>query len=256
MWDAKQYDQFAADRARPFFDLVGRVGAEKPQHVVDLGCGTGSTTASLAQRWLDAQVVGVDSSAEMLAKAQQHAIPERLTFAEADVTSWRPTAPVDVLVSNATLHWVPTHRELLPGFVSWLAPEGWLAFQVPGNFRAPAHRLLAELRTSPRWRDLVGAGADQHLVVAEPREYLATLAGLGCRVDAWETTYLHVLQGENPVLDWIKGTGMRPVLDALPQPQQAEFLAEYGALLRAEFPRQPWGTVLEFRRIFVVAQLL
>ncbi|MQA03006.1 MAG: trans-aconitate 2-methyltransferase [Streptosporangiales bacterium] len=255
MWDAKQYDRFADDRIRPFYDLVRRVGAERPHQVVDLGCGTGAATASLAQRWPHARVTGIDNSTQMLDQAAQHELPGRLTFEQADLAKWTPAEPVDVLVSNAALQWVPGHRELLPAFVSWLAPGGWLAFQVPGNFRAPAHRLLTELRQSPRWRDLVGAGADRHLVVAEPAEYLAELAGLGCLVDAWETTYLHVLPGEDAVLDWMKGTGLRPVLDALAEPQQAEFLAEYGALLREEFPRRPWGTVLEFRRIFVVAHL-
>lgn len=254
MWDAEQYDRFADDRFRPLTDLVARVGAERPGYVVDLGCGTGAATASLAERWPEARVEGVDDSAEMLAEAARHALPGRLDFTLGDLAEWVPDERVDVLVSNAALQWVPTHRELLPRFVGWLAPGGWLAFQVPGNYRAPAHRLLAELRQSPRWRDQVGDGADRHLAVDDPGDYLALLAGLGCRVDAWETTYLHVLQGDDPVLEWIKGTGLRPVLDVLDEPDRAEFLAEYGALLRKAFPKQPWGTVLEFRRVFVVAQ--
>lgn len=254
MWDAKLYDRFADDRFRPFADLMGRVGAEQPGYVVDLGCGTGPATASLAERWPEARIDGVDSSAEMLAEAARYALPGRLDFTQGDLAEWAPKEPVDVLVSNAAFQWVPTHRELLPGFVDWLAPGGWLAFQVPGNYRAPAHRLLAELRQSPRWRDQVGEGADRHLSVGDPAEYLTLLAGLGCRVDAWETTYLHVLPGDDPVLEWIKGTGLRPVLDALAEPDRSEFLAEYGAQLRTEFPQQPWGTVLEFRRVFVVAQ--
>lgn len=255
MWDARQYERFAADRARPFHDLVARVDASKPGYVVDLGCGTGETTASLLERWPSARVTGVDSSAEMLADAGRYVVPGRLDFVRADVRTWQPAEPVDVLLSNATFQWVPEHLDLLPGFVGWLAPGGWLGFQVPGNYRAPAHAILTELRLSPRWRDQVGEGADRHLDVHDPEVYLRTLAGLGCRVDAWETTYLHVLPGEDPVLEWIKGTGLRPVLAALDDADRAEFLGEYGARLREAFPHEPWGTVLPFRRIFVVAQL-
>lgn len=254
MWDAEQYDRFADHRYRPFADLVARIGAASPGYVVDLGCGTGAATTTLADRWPQARVEGVDSSAEMLAEAATRAMPGRLTFTQADLVRWEPAEPVDVLVSNATLQWVPEHMDLLPTFVEWLAPGGWLAFQVPGNYQAPAHRLLAELRGSARWRELVGAGADRHLSVAEPKEYLATLAGLGSRVDAWETTYLHVLGGADPVLEWMKGTGLRPVLKDLSDRDRSQFLAEYAALLRDAFPPQPCGTVLEFRRIFVVAR--
>ncbi|MQA77149.1 MAG: trans-aconitate 2-methyltransferase [Streptosporangiales bacterium] len=252
-WDATQYDRFTDDRSRPFHDLVARVGAGDPTYVVDLGCGTGHATATLADRWPGARVEGVDASADMLASAQAYAKDGRLAFTRGDLTTWTPREPVDVVVSNATLQWVPEHADLLPRYVEWLSPGGWLAFQVPGNHRAPAHLLLRDLRLSPRWRDLVGDGADRHLVVREPDAYLDLLGGLGCTLDVWETTYRHVLPGDDAVLEWMKGTGLRPVLSRLDEADGAEFLDEYGALLREEFPRRPWGTVLAFRRIFVVA---
>jgi trans-aconitate 2-methyltransferase len=161
---------------------------------------------------------------------------------------------VDVLVSNAALQWVPGHAELLAGFVAALTPGGELAFQVPGNLGAPSHTLLARLRDEPRWRDRLGPGADRSPVVLRPADYLDRLARLGCVVDAWETTYLHVLTGTDPVLEWVRGTALRPVLTALPPAEAAEFEAEYGALLRDAYPPGPAGTVLPFRRIFVVAQ--
>lgn len=253
-WDATQYDRFTEDRSRPFRDLVSRVGAEEPAYVVDLGCGTGHATATLADRWPGARVEGVDASADMLAAARAYARDGRLAFTRGDLTTWSPREPVDVLVSNATFQWVPEHVQLLPRFVEWLSPGGWLAFQVPGNHRAPAHVLLRDLRLSPRWRERVGDGADRHLAVREPGAYLDLLGELGCTLDVWETTYRHVLPGDDAVLEWMKGTGLRPVLDRLDEAESAEFLDEYAVLLREEFPRRPWGTVLPFRRIFVVAQ--
>jgi len=253
MWDADVYQRYAGERARPFHDLVARVRAEQPRQVVDLGCGPGDQTATLLERWPEATVTGVDSSPEMVAAAQAAAVPGRLSFVRGDLREWEPAAPVDVLVSNATLQWVPDHLDLLPRLVDALSGQGWLAFQVPGNFRAPSHALLAELRQSPRWRERVGQGADRALAVHEPEVYLEVLAQAGLAVDAWETTYLHVLPGPDAVLEWTRGTALRPVLAALDDGEQAEFLDTYGALLREAYPRRAYGTVLPFRRIFVVA---
>src|SRR5262245_58267493 len=254
MWDPGQYERFAGERGRPFFELVGRVCAEDPALVVDLGCGTGRLTATLLRRWPSASVEGIDSSAEMIAEAARAAEPGRLRFSVGDLRDWRPAWPVDVLVANASVHWVPEHPALLARWVGDLAPGGWLAFQVPGNDESPSHVLLSELRRSPRWRERVGEGPGGHRVL-EPAEYLERLAGLGCSVDAWETTYLHVLTGPDPVLEWVKGTTLRPVLRALGAgPDREAFLAEYAALLREAYPARPFGTVLPFRRLFVVAR--
>ena len=254
MWDPAVYQRYARERGRPFDDLVAQVRADSPRAVVDLGCGPGDRTATLLQRWPGAVVTGVDSSAEMVAAAAGRAVPGRLGFVEADLRTWRPPQPVDVVLSNATLQWLPDHLDLLPALVDAVAPGGWLAFQVPANFASPSHTLLADLRLSPRWREQVGEGADRALAVHEPEVYLAALAGLGLAVDVWESTYLHLLEGEDAVLEWTRGTALRPVLAALDEGEQAAFLAEYGAALRAAYPREPHGTVLPFRRIFAVAQ--
>jgi trans-aconitate 2-methyltransferase len=257
-WDPAQYWVFADERSRPFFELVGRIRAETPARVVDLGCGNGELTATLARRWPKAAIEGIDSSAEMINVARKPAAghPGGLGFAVGNLTDWAPDAPVDVIVSNAALHWVPEHRELLPRWVRALAPGGWLAFQVPGNSDAPSHTLLRELCRSPRWQDRLTFLPRGH-PVGDPAEYFGLLAGQGCRVDAWETTYLHVLQGENAVLEWVKGTALRPVIAALGgdgSAETAEFLADYAALLRTAYPPGPDGTVFPFRRIFVVAR--
>ncbi len=249
-WDPSTYLQFADERSRGFFDLVGRVRAEQPQLVVDLGCGPGQLTASLADRWPAATVQGLDSSAAMIQRAGEHT-SDRVSFAAGDVRTWQPDRAVDVLVSNATLQWVPGHRDLLGRFVDALSPDGWLAFQVPGNLTEPSHRLLHELAADPRF---VGAtqGVDE-IAAFDAMTYLEDLVALGCEVEAWETTYLHVLEGPDPVYRWIAGTGARPVLQALSDEQRPQFVAEYQALLRAAYPAQEFGTVLPFRRVFVVA---
>jgi trans-aconitate 2-methyltransferase len=251
-WDPGQYRRYAGERSRPFFDLVGRVGAERASRVVDLGCGDGTLTATLAARWPDAQVEGVDRSPEMIAGAEPRSIPGRLWFALGDLRDWRPATPVDVVVSNAALQWVPEHEALLRKLVEALAPGGWLAFQVPSD-RAPALTILAELRASPRWRDRL-AEATPGPRVREPVEYLECLGDLGCAADVWETTYLHVLPGEDAVLEWVKGTALRPVLSTLEGDERDAFLSAYAARLREAYPARSYGTVLAFRRILAVAQ--
>lgn len=250
-WDPATYQQFADERSRPFHDLVSRVGATDPRNVVDLGCGPGELTASLADRWPDASVEGIDSSAQMLAAAEE-CQRERMTFTLGDVQTWEPAEPVDVIVSNAALQWVPGHRRLLPRLVESLSDRGWLAFQVPGNFGGPGHRLLRSLAADHRYAESTAGVV--HPDAYDAVTYLGDLAALGCRVDAWETTYLHVLTGEDAVFRWISGTGARPVLQALSDSQRAEFVAEYQKALRASYPPQIFGTVLPFRRVFVVAQ--
>jgi trans-aconitate 2-methyltransferase len=257
MWDPAQYLSFADERSRPFFDLAGRIAATSPATVVDLGCGPGQLTASLAARWPDANVLGIDSSAAMIARAQ--AIDDSgmagrgtLRFRIEDVVDWKADSPVDVIISNALLQWVPDHLELLPRWVGWLADGGWLAFQLPGNFDQPSHAVLRELASSDRWRAALG-GIQLNRQSADPGDYLDLLARLGLAVDAWETTYLHVLRGPDPVTEWYKGTGLRPVLAALEAAQAAEFVGEYGERVRTAYPAMPYGTVLPFRRVFVVA---
>ncbi|GGO08173.1 trans-aconitate 2-methyltransferase [Microbispora rosea subsp. aerata] len=248
IWDPEVYGRYAAERGRPFYELVARVGARSPEYVVDLGCGTGELTATLLDRWPGAQVHGVDSSAAMIAKA-----PSGPTFEVADVRDWRPPRPVDVIVSNALLQWVPEHPDLLRRWRNDLTEGGWLAFQVPGNFGAPSHAVVRELcRTT--WREELG-DVPRDAPVLEPAEYVDLLAGLGFTVDAWETTYVHILPGEDAVLNWIKGTALRPMLDRLPPERQADFLADCARALREVYPAKPYGTPFPFRRIFVVAHL-
>ena len=258
-WDPDQYLQFAAERGRPFHDLVARVAADDPRWVVDLGCGPGNLTRTLAQRWPSAVVEGIDSSPEMVAQAKRDTASDpaadRLSFAVGDLRDWAPDGPVDVLVCNATLQWVPGHVDLLPSLLGRVRAGGWFAFQVPGNFDQRSHTAMARVATSPRWRAAFGGRDRARPAVEKPETYVETLAELGCSVDAWETTYLHVLQGADAVVRWVMGTGLRPYLQVLDDDADREqFLADYRRLVTAAYPERPWGTVLPFRRIFVVAR--
>jgi trans-aconitate 2-methyltransferase len=252
VWNPATYLEFADERSRPFFDLTSRILSAAPRSVVDLGCGPGQLTAALASRWPEARTIGIDSSPEMIEQTKRYAGPA-ISFQVMDLLQWRPLDPVDVLVSNATLQWVPRHREVLPQLVDFVAPGGWLAFQVPGNFTEPSHSLLHDIAADVRYASYT---ADVEAPMAFDAEtYLGDLVGLGCSVDAWESTYLHVLNGPDPVFRWIRGTGARPVLQALPDELRAEFEQEYKAALVAAYPTHSFGTVLPFRRVFVVAQI-
>lgn len=251
-WSPTTYLKFEDERSRPFFDLTFRVAAAAPAYVVDLGCGPGQLTRSLIERWPAATVVGLDSSAQMIERAAEYAT-DRLSFAVADLVEWTADRPVDVLVLNAALQWVPGHRDVLPHLVSQLAPGGWLAFQVPGNFDEPSHALLRELAADSRFAtETAGVEAPEAF---GPDVYLADLLQMGLRAEVWETTYLHVLSGDDPVFSWISGTGARPILQALRDDQREVFVGEYKALLRAAYPPQEFGTVLPFRRVFAVGQV-
>ena len=238
-WDPDRYLAYADERGRPFVELLARVGAERPRAVVDLGCGPGNLTALLADRWPDADVVGLDSSPEMVERAR--AADRRVAFEVADLRDWvaagdpaRDRADVDVLVSNATLQWVPGHLDLLPALVRRVRPGGWLAFQVPGNFGEPSHTIRADLAAEPPY-----AAHTRGVAVPsshDPAVYLDRLAALGCTVDAWETTYLHVLTGEDPVFTWVSGTGARPTLQALPDDLRGDFEAEFRRRLARGVP--------------------
>jgi trans-aconitate 2-methyltransferase len=251
-WDPDRYLTYADERGRPFVELVDRVGADAPSTVVDLGCGPGNLTALLRGRWPEADIRGFDSSPEMIAKAR--AIEPTITFEVADLRDWADHADqVDVLVSNATLQWVPRHLDLLPALVDRVRSGGWLAFQVPGNFGEPSHVIRTELAGEAAYADLVGdvAVPSSH----GPAVYLDALTDLGCTVDAWETTYLHVLSGPDPVFTWVSGTGARPTLQALPDDLRPAFEEEFKRRLRLAYPERDGQVVLPFRRIFVVARV-
>lgn len=248
MWDATVYRRFGTERSRPFFDLVGQVRTRSPRAVVDLGCGPGELTLTLAERWPGARITGVDSSPEMIAKTQAGPVLYEL----GDVRDWRPGPDVDVLVTNATLQWVPGHRDLLVRWARELPPGAWLAMQVPGNFGAPSHVLLRAVGQRYGLGDLL-----REAPVDDPAGYAALLTGAGATVDAWETTYLHLLPvdgPDHPVLRWMEGTALRPVKAALDENAWQSFRADLARELTGAYPATGEYVAFPFRRVFVVAR--
>lgn len=261
-WNPAQYAHFGDFRDRPFRELVARVDAADPKVVVDLGCGPGELTLTLADRWPEARVVGVDSSAEMLEAARAGDAAGRVEWVQAAAEDWdraETGGPVDVLVTSATLQWVPSHLRLIPSWVSALAPGGTFAMQVPANFDAASHRLMREVAARHSRADDLAPGLDRAAGTALPETYAALLLEVGADVDVWQTTYLQVLQptadGTHPVLDWVKGTGLRPVLGVLTDAAEREaFVADYEAELEKAYPRRTFGVLFPFTRTFAVAR--
>jgi trans-aconitate 2-methyltransferase len=249
-WDPGQYARFGDHRSRPGLELIARLPPIAAKTIVDLGCGTGELTRALADRFPGASVTGIDSSADMLAKAR--AI-EGIDWREGDIATWTPPAPVDLIFTNAALQWLPEHETLFPRLVSQLAPGGVFACQMPNNFTEPSHRLMRAVASAEPFAAKL-AGTRGLAPVARPDSYVDWLTPLARDVDMWETRYWHVLDGEDPVVEWVKGTGMRPFLDRLAADDRAGFLDAYAHAIRDHYPRRPDGrTLYPFPRLFIVA---
>jgi trans-aconitate 2-methyltransferase len=251
-WDPAQYLKFADHRLRPAIDLLNRIDVADPADVYDLGAGAGNVTRLIRQRWPGARVTGVDASREMLAKAAA-AAPD-ITWQCADLATWRPDRPAAVIYSNAALHWLGGHDRVVPALLAALAPGGVLAVQMPRNFAAPSHTAIAEAAKSGPWRTTLEPLL-RPAPVAEPALYYDLLAPRAASLDIWETEYLHVLDGEQPVKEWTKGTWLKPLLDALREPERSGFESRYAELVDRAYPRRADGrTLFPFRRLFIVAR--
>ncbi len=257
-WDPAQYLKYSTERLRPALDLLARIGVAAPRTIVDLGCGAGNVTALLAQRWPAARVTGIDNSNEMLAKARASTVGEpRRAWVDADIASYAPGEPVDVVYSNAALHWKDDHGGLFPRLFDWVAPGGVLAVQMPDQFAAPSHVAIADVVAAAKWRKRLHPLWRQGTVLPAA-DYFGLLARKAGAVDAWTTEYLHVLppsgDGVHPVVALIKGTTLTPFLAALPAQLRQAFIDEVSTRIAAAYPPLPDGRFLfPFRRVFIVA---
>jgi trans-aconitate 2-methyltransferase len=251
VWDPHQYLAFAGHRLRPALDLLARIPDKGQKRIVDLGCGPGTVTTFLTDRWPDADVLGLDSSEEMLAKAGEAAPKAR--FEVADIGEWAPSEPVDLIYTNAALHWLPDHQDLFPTLFSHLKPGGTLAVQIPRNFSRPSHISVAEAAKDGPWEAKLAPMIKPPPTHA-PNIYYDILDPLTDDLDIWETDYIQVLDGENPVAEWTKGTWLRPFLDALDEPDKSDFEEAYRKRIAAAYPKQANGkTLLPFLRLFIIA---
>jgi trans-aconitate 2-methyltransferase len=251
-WNPAQYHRFADARQRPAADLLVRVPLAAPKAIYDLGCGSGKSTVLLRERWPGASITGIDSSPAMLAAARRE-LPA-LGFVEGDIATWSPPQPADLIFSNAALHWLDSHRTLFARLFVNVAAGGWLAIQMPRNHDQPSHQAMVAAAEAGPWRDRLRP----HLrpsPVGTPESYHTPLAPLAVEIDIWETTYLHVLTGRDPVLEWTKGTALKPLLDALESPWREAFEADYRARVAKAYPPEVDGrTLFPFKRLFILAK--
>jgi len=244
-WNPQTYLKFGSERLRPALDLMVQIPLSQPKHIIDLGCGPGNVTALLQDRWPDAQVWGIDSSPDMLAQARKE-YPDMM-WQQADIADWTTQSPPDLIFSNACLHWLADHDRLFPRLLNSLKSAGVLAVQIPHNFAAPTHQVI---------RDILGS--DHPLVpgfpVATAQQYYDWLAPFCTSLNIWQTRYIHVLEGGNPVADWTRGAALRPVLEGLKDPQErSTFESEYRRRISQAYPPQNDGkTLLPFERLFMV----
>jgi trans-aconitate 2-methyltransferase len=245
-----QYARFNDERSRPFFNLLERVPAQLPlKSIVDLGCGSGELTRAIAERWPGAHVVGLDSSPQMLARSGDYAIPGRLEFRQGEIEGY--AGPADLVFANAALQWVGDHPSLIPRLAGLVNAGGVLAVQMPFSHVQPSHRLLEDTAREGPWAAKL---SHWRRFQVEPLSwYVELLMGLGFQVDAWETTYHFVLQGPDPVLEWVKGTSLQPILSLLKADERLAFSEIYAAKLCEAYPPTPQGTIYPFQRIFFVA---
>jgi trans-aconitate 2-methyltransferase len=253
-WNPELYLRYAAYRARPADDLLPRLNLTVAGDIYDLGCGPGTLTRRIKDRWPERNVTGIDASAEMLGAARTKYAEQDFTWTQADISQWSAPPNAALIFANASLHWVPDHATLIPRLFSLLAPGGLLAFQVPLSFREPFAHCIDELIAAPEWREKL-AGVRPHDDPLDGRVYYDLLCNQASLLDIWHTDYFHVLEGEAPVADWISSTGLVPFLSVLPEGDHAAFIADYAARTNAAYRRQKDGTVLfVMPRLFVVAK--
>jgi trans-aconitate 2-methyltransferase len=256
-WDPGQYLKFADHRMRPALDLMGRIPLEHPDFIYDLGCGSGNVTRLLADRWPAAVVVGMDNSPEMLAQAAE--TPSQVQWQQGDLADWQPDHPPAVLYSNAVIQWVPDHRELVSRLWRMLPSGGCLSVQAPLSWDMRSHQLMREtLENGGAGGQPIGGaelrGAVGNRWVQDPDFYYDLLAGESAHLDVWTTEYQHVLAGDDAVLEWVTGTGLRPILNGLDDADRQMYVEEYRRRLNVDYPKRPDGvTLYPFRRLFFVA---
>ncbi|WP_413738841.1 trans-aconitate 2-methyltransferase [Sodalis sp. RH21] len=252
-WNPQLYRQFEAERTRPALELIARIGLSAPALIADLGCGPGNSTQGLYERFPQAVITGVDSSAAMLSHARER-LPH-CHFQQEDVSRWQPAALHDVIYANASLQWVGDHETLFPRLFSLVAPHGYLAVQMPDNREEPSHRAMRQVAQDALWRDRIGDAAQIRVKILSATDYYDLLAPAAAEVDIWRTTYFHVMPSVDAIIEWLRATGLRPFIEPLSPQQQPVFIEQYRQAISRQYPARADGTVLlAFPRLFIVAK--
>ena len=251
-WNAEQYLKFADERGRPSLDLVARIAVSRPERIIDLGCGPGNSTAVLRRQWPQAEITGLDNSEDMIAAARE-SHPEGIWIL-ADAATWTAEVPFDIVYSNAALQWLPDHESLFPHLFSWVAPGGALAVQIPAHFNSVLHKEIVEVAKNAEWLHLMDAPLNV-MTKKPPSFYYNLLQPLAARLEIWETEYYHVMESPRAIIEWFRGTGLRPYLEALEsEGQRQRFVDMLLERYRRSYPRQNDGRILfPFRRLFIIA---
>ena len=251
-WSAEQYLAFEDERTRPVRDLVSALPDIEARLVMDLGCGPGNSTEVLAARFPDAAVRGIDNSPDMIASARRR-LP-RAQFSLGSIEGWTDVGPFDVILANAVLHWVPNHGTLLPELAARLVTGGALAVQMPDNLDVPAHRAMREVAADGPWAPTLRASGAARTAIGDANWYYECLRKTCSKVDVWRTTYHHPLSGPGAIVEWFKGSGLKPYLDPLDAPSRAAYLERYAVAVARAYPALSDGSVLlPFPRLFMVA---
>jgi len=251
-WSARQYLKFEDDRTRPSRDLLAQVPLERAERVFDLGCGPGNSTELLIERFPDAEVTGVDSSADMLRQARDR-LPGR-PFVEGELTTWTPPEDADLLFGNAVFQWVANHPAVLARLLKALPRGGVLAVQMPDNTGEPALALMREVAQRGPYAGYPGLEHATRGALPTPEDYYDLLRPLASHLDVWHIVYNHVMAGPQAIVEWFKGSALRPFLDALDASAREAFLNDYTARISQSYPRRYDGKVLlRFPRLFIVA---
>jgi trans-aconitate 2-methyltransferase len=251
-WSASQYLQFETERTRAASDLLARVPDTTIQQIVDLGCGPGNSTELLVRRFPRAEILGLDSSDDMLAKARAR-LP-RATFENADIAHWRSPVPLDLIFANAVLEWLPDHITLMARLIAMLAPGGCLAVQMPDNLDQPSHVLMRKVAARAAFRGKLASASAARETIGAFDGYYAALAPHCASIDIWRTTYVHVLSGPDAIVEWVKGTGLRPFLAPLAPDESHDYLDQYRHEIAAAYqPLADGAALLPFPRLFIVA---
>lgn len=252
-WNPELYRRFEDERTRPARELLARVPLDAPQRIYDLGCGPGNSTELLIERFPDAEVIGTDNSEPMLVSARER-LPA-CKFELSDIAGWQPPAPVDLIYSNAALQWVGGHEVLIPRLFGQLATGGVLAIQMPDNREEPTHASMRDIAGLAPWSALIGDAAKVRTKILALTDYYDLLAGSGAEVDVWRTAYQHPMASPAKIVEWVRGTGLKPFIDPLPEAERKAFLSEYEARIAQAYPKRADGKLLlQFPRMFIVAR--